>query len=51
MTVTAVIYQRPDKEPAQLLMGEKGSDCPLDVKVDLMVCELEREGGGREGGS
>ena len=40
VTVPAVVKENDD-ETLQLLMGEKEGtqgDCPLDVKVDLMVC-------------
>ena len=39
ITVTAVMYPGEDKDPLQLLMDNEGTqgECPLDIKVDLMV--------------
>ena len=39
ITVTAVMYPGEDKDPLQLLMDNEGmqGECPLDIKIDLMV--------------
>ena len=44
VTVTAVIYQATKGQTLRVLEGEEEAaegECPLDIKVDLMVSPME----------